>query len=317
MHSQLTDRSVVVVRGGLEKSRSQSLRSGANAYHAIRGERPTYDIHYQPNGGFNHKGKQIDKNRLLQSNATIVNALHNKSAGYLSRLSKQFGAKHTGNSHLHRAEMRNHHTRRKVFQKHGIPTIPHWKVQIPGRKSERKVQQAIKKDVAYPVVISPIPDRFSQQSIVAANRSELSEILSRIAKNQDHAYLQEGVQGQVFSGLVMPEFRQQKPYAFPPSKRVHDYKFVNSAENASSYRESCGQDVDKIRQMLLESFKAANLHCLARVDVAKSRAGEWYVLHVEPHPRLDRHSLLADSVDRVGAIMRDVFLQQVECARRR
>jgi D-alanine-D-alanine ligase-like ATP-grasp enzyme len=317
MHSKLTDRSVVVFKGGHHpKSRKGSMRSGASVYHGLRSDRDTYDIHIQADGNFNHKGKEISRQRIFQSHATLFNALHGKSAGRLARASQQYGAKHTGNSHMHQAEMRNHQSRRKIFQKHGIHTIPHWKYHQSDKPHEESVRQAIKQDISYPVVVTPLPKSFSQDSVVAHDRDELSAIISTIGNKQDRVYLQEGIEGNSFSGLVMPKFRQIKPYAFPPFERAHDRKFINSGGEGGTYQPE-NKLQQKIQDKLRSVFQAGNFACLTRIDIGLSRHGNWYLLDVETHPRLDRHSLLADSADRVGTLLKDVYHQQVELARKR
>lgn len=310
---------MVVARGGASgHDRRRSLRSGASVYHALRGDRDTYDLHIQTDGIAHHQGKQIDKRRILQSNATVFNTLHKQSAAQLSKAAKQFGTKHTGNSHLHFAEMSNQHVRRKILRKHNIPTVPHWKLTKQDNGSDATVGQAIKQDISYPVIISPLPQSFSQDSVVVANKSQLEDVLESIFKYQHKAYIQSGVQGRVYAGLAMPELRMQKPYTFPPFEKKLDNSLANAIrKDHKSYKSVHDRKTKSLQNKIKQVFQALNLHCLTRIDLAESREGNWYVLHVETHPRLDRHSLLADSVDRIGALMKDVFDKQVEIARKR
>jgi D-alanine-D-alanine ligase-like ATP-grasp enzyme len=287
-------------------------------YHALRGDRDTYDLHIQADGSAHHQGKQIEKRRVLQSNATVFNALHKQSAAHLSKTAKQFGTKHTGNSHLHFAEMNNQHVRRKILRKHSITTIPHWKLTKQDKGSDATVGRAIRQDISYPVIVTPLPSSFAQDSVVVETKDELEDVLESIFKYQQKAHIQSGVQGQVYSGLVMPEFRTQKPYTFPPFEKNLDSRLANAAQkDHESYQSVHDRRTKPLQSKIKQVFQALNLHCLTRIDLAESREGNWYVLHVETHPRLDRHSLLADAANRIGVLMKDVFTKQVEIARKR
>jgi D-alanine-D-alanine ligase-like ATP-grasp enzyme len=320
MHHTLSNKSVLVASGGPKSdSRQISLRSGASVYHGLRADTDTRNLHIQPTGEFAHKGKAVDKQGILQSGAVIFNALQDQAAADFSRLCGTYSTAHTGNRHVHHAHHKTAHSRRRHFRARGIGTIPHWKLTDDGSTADRKLQSGIRREINYPVIVFPLPGEYSSEAVIAETEHELKDIVKQVLQTQKHVYVQAATSGRIYSGLGLPEFRSRRPYVFPPVERRYDGRIANlfsADKSGSSRRRSTGTGGTDVHGRIAAAYRAADFECLARIDLLRTSSGEWYLLDVDTHPRLDRHSLLADSAERVGVLLKDVYRKQVELARR-
>jgi D-alanine-D-alanine ligase-like ATP-grasp enzyme len=318
MHRELSDSSVIVVRGGgYGHQRTHSLKSGGSVYHALRGERNTHDLHIQANGSPMVGGRKISLQKVFGSSATLFNCLHGKAAGKLANACCQYGTACTGNSHVHRA--RHHHTRpqNKHFRRHSIPTVNHWVLHKEDTTENKKMNDAIVRKLSYPVVVYELPANFSRRQLVAEDRPELEDILKQVFPRQKRVFVQPAVSGKMFSTIVMPEFRTDRPYAFPKAQLKHEEGIANHIPEDRSYTHQNFQYDRSFHRFVHKIYKKADLHDLARIDAIKKSDGSLVLLDIETHPRLGRHSLLAESASKVGALLKNVYQKQVARARRR
>ena len=318
MHREISDSSVIVVRGGGHgHKRKHSLKSGSSVYHALRDTHNVHDLHIHADGSSMAGGRKISLQKILGSSATIYNCLHGKAAGKLAKACSQYGTAYSGNSHVHRA--RHHHTRpqNKHFKRHGIPTVNHWVLHKEDTTENKKMNNAIIRKLSYPMVVYELPENFSRRQLVAEDRPELEAILKQVFPRQKRVFVQPAVSGKVFSAIVMPEFRSDSPYAFPKAQLKHEEDIANHIPEDRSYTHQHSRYDRAFHRFVRRVYKKADLHDLARIDVIKKRDGSLVLLDIETHPRLDRHSLLADSASEVGALLKNVYQKQVARARRR
>ncbi len=314
-----TDDSIVVVRGGTQQPhREYSMRSGANVYHSLRKENKVFDIHLQSSGSFEYKGKKVSIHRILQSNALVFNALHGDTAGHFQRLCRKHGARHTGSSHATHKSVTTTHTKRRILRRQNLDVIPHWRLTREGTKADDAVYTAVLKEITYPVVIEPLPDSFSANKIVARSEDELVSVLRSVFSKRSTVYVSPAKTGRVFSVLVLERFRNQTPYTFP----VHEIKYDHPAANASDLTKeenkvviATPENTQAIEQAAAQTFTAGSLCSVGRVDILQTTTGENHILNVKAYPRLDRHSLLHDSAQAVGATMNEVLAAIVSSAR--
>jgi len=317
MHLQLSDSSVVVVRGGGHGyKRRRSITSGGSVYHALRQDHSTHDLHVHADGTPMVGGRKVSMKKVLGSSATVFNCLHGKPAGRLAKACNKYQTAYTGNSHVHRA--RHHHTRPqgKHFRRHGIPTISHWILRREDAVENKKMNDAIAKQLSFPVVLYKLPDSFSRQQTVAEDRPELKDILDQVFSRQKRVFVQPAVSGKIFSAIAMPEFRSDSPYLFPRARLKHDESVANHMPEDRTYDHRGLRHDHSFYHFVRQAYQKADLHDLARIDVVKKRDGSLVLLDIEVHPRLDRHSLLAESAAKVGSLLKDIYKKQVSRAQR-
>lgn len=318
MNPIFTDGGVIVIRGGFQKPyRDHSLRSGASAYHALRKDRKVFDIHLQSSGNFEHKGKRISIHRILQSGSTVFNALHGDTAGHFQRLCRKHGTRYTGSSHAAHQAITTTHTKRRVLRRKNIDTIPHWRLTKEGDKADDAVYTAVLEEIDYPVIVEPLPDSFSSKKIIAGSEEELLSILQSVFSSRSTVYVSPTMVGQIFSVLVLEQFRNQSPYIFPAYEIKHDQPVANAYEagrGRSKTITATPQDTRAVERIAAKTFRAGNLRGIGRVDILQAHTGKKYVLDVNAYPQLNRHSLLHDSASSVGATLKDVFSSMVESA---
>jgi len=318
MHRELSESSVIVVRGGDHgHKRKHSLKSGSSVYHALRDTHNVHDLHIHVDGSPMAGGRKISLQKVFSSSATIYNCLHGKPAGKLAKACSQYSTAYTGNSHVHRA--RHHYSRpeSKHFRRYGIPTLNHWVFHKEDATANKKMNDAIARQLSFPVVVYELPANFSRRQLVAEDRPELEDILKQVFPRQKRVFVQPAVSGRVFSAIVMPEFRSDSPYAFPKAQLKHEEGIANHIPEDRSYTHQHSRYDRAFHRFVRKAYNKAGLHDLARIDVIKKRDGSLALLDIETHPRLDRHSLLAESVAKVGALLKNVYQKQVARARRR
>lgn len=318
MHTQTSEQSVIVIRGGSRQTRrGHSLRSGSTVYHALRKHTDTHDVHLQPDGQMSYQGRKISKTDPFSTHGIIFNCLHNTAAGQLARLCKRFQKPHTGNTHLHRATYRRPHEARHSFNTNDVRTIPHWTFTSEDTSTHRKLYTAILKKITYPVVLFPLPKTHSGDSITVRSREDLVSALGSILPKQNRVHAQQGYAGSVYSVLALPHFRNRSPYVFPAFRR-RTGNVANRPEEAithTDFQPAASRKQQPLQNFARSAYDSTDLSCLTRIDILKTADSGLFLSHIEPHPRLDRHSLLAESTDRVGALLRDVFRAQITAAR--
>jgi D-alanine-D-alanine ligase-like ATP-grasp enzyme len=179
------------------------------------------------------------------------------------------------------------------------------------------MNDAIAKQLNFPVVLYKLPLSYSRQQVVAENRPELKDILDQVFTRQKRVFVQPAVQGDVYSAVVMPEFRGNSPYVFPESRLQHDKKIANHIpDNWSYYHQNRRRRNNDFDRFVRKVYTKADLRDLARIDVVKKPNNSLVLLDIEVHPRLDRHSLLAESAAKVGSLLKDIYKKQVSRAQR-
>jgi len=318
MYFDLSDSSVVIVRGGgYGHERKRSLQSGASVYHALRQNHDAHDLHVHADGSSMSKGKNVTLTKILSSPATIFNCLRGGAAGHLANVCDRYRSKYTGNSHVQKACHHHSRPKGKHFGRHDIPIIEHWTLHKESTVDKQKMNEAIKRELSFPVVVYELPKGFSGCQLVAENRPELDDILREVFGRQERVFVQPAVAGDIYSAIVMPEFRSDSPYAFPKAQLKHEEGIANHIPKDRSYTHQHSRYDRTFHRFVRKIYKRADLHDLARIDVIKKRDGSLVLLDIETHPRLGRHSLLAESASQVGALLKNVYQKQVARARRR
>lgn len=308
---------VIVVRGGTDaKHRPVSLSSGSSVFHTLRGEYEVNDAHLTPAGAYELDGRQVDTADFLTLGATIFNTLRHKDGSRLQRACQDFGAAHTGNSHTSFSEV-NAIGRKDILRHADAPTIPYWRFEHDLSPANNRLYGSIIDQLRYPVVVSPLPDSFSADALIATSRDELLEILQACLSVGQETTVSDTYEGQVYAVLVMDSFRGQKPYAFPPSELLHGHEVANAFDRSESVAQK-SQDVSSdVAELARSTFKALHLRDIAEVIVLETPEDDLYVLDVDPHPPLDRHSLLFEAAGDVGATLGEIFSNIVKNAEAR
>jgi D-alanine-D-alanine ligase-like ATP-grasp enzyme len=302
MFHKFTDDTVVIVRGGSHQ-RGQSLRSGGTVFHALRKNHEVRDVHQDRRGRWHFKGKRVKEAPALQSSAHFVSTLIGDDQHNFKSTAQKFNASFFGSRHSDVKKAHDPHTRRKMLKGDNIPTRPHWQLREETDGASRTVSAAILQQITYPVTLDGLPNEFSRRQVTASSRPELREILEEVFRHTDAVTAYETKDSDTYSVMVVAGFRGQPEYAFPARKKGSD---------ANPASPGLGRDVKKqLGTLAQETFRSSNLADIARIDILITKQG-LQVADIDAHPRLDRHSLLADGAHDVGTTLADIFASCVK-----
>lgn len=308
MHPSLHEKSVLVVSGGTTEKREDSLRSGAAIFHSLRRELPVFEAHVTRRGSWEHKGQPTQMVDLLHSSDTVINALHGEDAVALSRLCQQHQTNYLGTTPAMAKTLSSPHARRRMLRRYGIQTLPHWQLSKHKREGNDVLYTAILDELDYPAVLSPLPGSVSGEFVVVESEKELLETLREVFSEVSPVYITPATAGRVFSVFVVEEFRDQDLYSFPAFELLHDHRAANARhlddDRITDLKENSTSQLEEIAR---KSFAASNMRDLGVINILETSNKENYVLDIEPHPRLGRHSLLAESTRAVGTTIEEVL----------
>lgn len=309
---------IAVIRGGVnQRQRKRSLQSGANVYHTLRGTHDVSDIHLTPAGGFEKEGRKVNLGDvLLETDGVVFNTLKGAEAAHLQRNCRECGVAHTGNTHMRYGEADNLE-RKDMLRKSGVRTIPYWRLEHNYDAGDDALYGAILEELRYPVVASPLPDAFSVDAVVVESEEELLEVLEACFSLKAPVSVSDTYEGNLYATIVMESFRGETPYTFPAHELLHDHEAANAYSSSEASHQPSERTPADVSALAKTAFAGLHLRDLARVDILETPDGELYVLDVDPHPALDRHSLLSDVVGEVGATLEEVFTSVAKQAQER
>lgn len=310
---------IIIVSGGTNSAtRKQSLQSGFSAYHGLKSDYDVDNVHLSKSGQLELAGQRISLADQLQANSVVLNMLYGRDAAHLQETCRQHNIHHTGNAHTtysHASAM----DRRDILRKSKTPTIPYWRLADNYDVADDVIYGSILKSLHYPVVISPLPDAFSVDAVIVDSEAELLEVVEACFSLSSPVSVSDTYAGNLYSVMVAERFRNESPYAFPPRELLHNHEVSNtySGRTTADYGKKPHSDLRDIEKLAQTAVKELHLRDVVRVDILEAEDGELYVLHVDPHPDLDRHSLLHDVALDVGATLPDVFSAMIKTASNR
>jgi D-alanine-D-alanine ligase-like ATP-grasp enzyme len=308
---------VSIIRGGGgPDQRERSLASGSNVYHTLRQRHNVVDVHLTPEGTYELQGRAVPLSDILSLGGVVFSTLAASEARRLETACRAQQVPCVSNAHTIYGGS-SAMERRDILRKSGVKTIPYWRLAANYDGAEDHLYGEILEQLRYPVVISPLPDTFSADALVVRNEAELMEVLDRCFDLEAPTAVSDTYQGNLYTVLVMGKFRGEAPYAFPARELLHDHDVANTYDQSTAdYRTTPEAPTDVIA-LAKSAFNELHLRNLAQVTILKTPDDELYVLDVDPHPSIDRHSLLFEVASDVGATLEEVFTLTVKDARRR
>jgi|AntRauTorckE6833_2_1112554.scaffolds.fasta_scaffold06269_5 D-alanine-D-alanine ligase-like ATP-grasp enzyme len=310
MNSTATKPAIVIVRGGTNsRLRERSLQSGSAVYHTLRDDYDVRDIHLTLRGNYELNGKQINiVNYLSAFDGIVFHTLEGKDAVTFQNVCRKIKVTSTGNFHTRYAEA-GQMERKNILRKSGVKTIPYWRLDHNFNKADSNLYESILRNLRYPVVISPLPDVFSVNALVVRSESELRDVLDTCFTLDSPVTVSDTYQGNLYATIVMASFRNESPYVFPTYEILHDHDISNAYDQDNSTHQSNTSQSSPADVIALSksAFQKLHLRDIARIDILETPDKEIYVLDVNPHPELGRHSLISDAVGQVGGTMNEVL----------
>lgn len=311
MHRSSKSVHVYVIRGGSDPDhRYHSLTSGSSVFHSLRGRFPVYDIHLKTDGTFEQAGQPFRLSSIaeMDNERLVFHTLRGRESTHLQHILRDLGITHTGNAHSSFGQASGLE-RRDMLRKNTVGSVPYWRFVHNGDSGDQIMQEAIIEKMRYPVVISPLPDAFSVDALVVTSEEELREVLDACARLESPVAVSDTYEGSLYVMNVLESFRDQEPYVFPPFEMLHNHDYANARQpdDGEHRRDPDFQGPVAVTAIARNVFKELHLRDVAQIEILETPEGELFVLDVDPHPAMDRHSLLCDSAGEVGATLQDVF----------
>lgn len=302
--------SVVIVRGGTTQSaRKASMASGSAAYHTLRGDYNVSDIHLTSSGNYELDGRRVDIIHFLNNfDGVVFHTLEGRDATRLQRICHKIKKPHTGNFYSRYGDA-SKFERRNILRKTGVKTIPYWRLVADYDSADITLYKSILNELRYPVVISPLPDAFSVDALVVRSEAELLDVVDTCFSLKAPVSVSDTYTGNLYAIVVMESFRGESPYAFPAYELLHTHEVANTydADTTPHQPRNDLSTPNDVIDLAKSAFQDLHLRNIGRVDILESPDDELYVLDVNPHPALDRHSLVADAAQEVGSTMSEVL----------
>jgi len=214
---------VGVLRGGPGPEHEHSLGSGAAVIHAIQ-ERLTdryepHDIFISRSGQWKYDGEEMEIGELPARVDLVFNALrgHFGEDGKIQSLLQSMHVPQTGSDTLASVLGINKLMAKKIFKDNGLPS-PYFQV-LSSEEIIRDPIAVVRKlfqSLLLPAIVKPVSGGSQLGMSVVCDYGSLPDALVKAARQGREVILEEYVQGEEASCLVIENFRGQDLYTLPP-----------------------------------------------------------------------------------------------------
>lgn len=286
---------VGIIAGGLSAEREVSLKTGTEIDKALKklGYRTTF-IDFKT-GSF----------AQLKSIDIAFLALHGRYGedGTVQGMLELLKIPYTGSGVLSSAVVLDKILTKKLLHCQGLPTPPYMVHDCQNPRPIDKVDQAVKKDIGYPVIVKPNREGSTIGITIVRKPSQLKDGLAEAGRHDRMVLVEKFIQGRELTSSILGA----KPLALPiieiqPKSGFYDYQSKYTV-NMTEYlvpADLADNMTSRINDIALQCHTLLGCCSISRVDFILDRRGTPYVLEVNTMPGMTPTSLVPKAAKAAG-----------------
>ncbi len=284
-----------VLRGGPSQEYENSLATGAQVLNILSETHRPVDIFISRDGTWHVGGVRKSPDKILKQVDVVFNALHGQFGedGGIQHILNHHGIPYT--SSYHSALVLNKRLAKEKAKENGIKT-PVWMVVRFTDSIENRAQE-IWNSIPHPLVIKPTS--FGEDFLVADSFGDFYSNLDSLLTNYSSALVEEYIPGQAVSCFVVPQFRGQSLYNFPPVGNWSKDEKITIENSARKMHSVLG----------LNHFSESQF-------VVSPKRGV-YFLEIRTTPKLHEKSEIRLALEDVGSSLKDLVHHLIHLAWRK
>lgn len=316
--------SVGVLRGGRGNEYDLSLNMGGAVLSALSPRYRTRDILLDRAGQWHLDGLPITPNRLAGQVDVVVNTLlgHHEEDSAIPSVLKQFNLNHTGSSHFGLALSANKVRAKEALAGVGVK-VPFGIVIQFGEDPQEAAAQVFQK-MGAPWVVKPVDRESSIGVALVRHYSDLPAAIEWSLNHNPSAILvEEYIRGKEVVVGVIEDFRGQEIYFLPPQLiykpsqfQVLEFDVKKEKSLRSIFDHPWGEEGRRDLELLAAlAHETLNLRHYSLTDLIISPRGIYFI-ETNALPPIDKDSLLARALERVGHTWQSFLDHLIDLARR-
>ncbi len=296
---------VAMLRGGTSDEHQISLKSGEQFKRRIDDLQNITDVIVDRNGDWFINGYPYEKKNLVRDFDMIVNTMKGGEAesGRLTRFMDTFGVKHNNTGGFGSMMTHNKNEFKNFLQQNKIKT-PH-SVLIDGEQDVEEQKRQLRNKMFLPAVVKPVTNGSSIGVYIARDFDEIGVFIDWILKRDNHALVEEYVEGLDVSCMTTKDFRGQDIYSFlPVGLDTQDIvKYEHKVNNSHTYfpiHNLSRDQKEMIQDIAKKIHHELDLDSLAMTDFRVHPRRGIYALETNTVPSYENSSIYDESLKVVG-----------------
>ena len=279
---------VAVLRGGPSREYKDSLKTGEHILTSLRAM-PGYDpmdIFISKSGEWHREGLVFEPHRALEHVDVVWNALHGAFGedGQVQRIFETLKIPFTGSGVTASALSMNKEMAKNIYRDNGLPTPEH--VFLTEENFDDKDLLYIFQNFMHPVVIKPANATGSLGVRTAGTFQELSKVVKETFRHYRRVIVEECVEGDEVSCVVLEGLNGEKIFAFEPIR----------LETKKRARRLNREENERIQEMAKQAHEMLGLRHYSNSDFIITPKRNIYILETNALPMLHRGSTLNKSL---------------------
>lgn len=295
---------VGVLRGGTSREYETSLKSGANILKNLPERYIGHDILITKDGVWHFEGLPVAPEKLFRKVDVVFNALHGTHSN-IQNILKSHHFPHTGSGALASSVSAHKGLSKKVLASYKIKTLHSMEAYDEGDSYAQSLN--IFRKISLPASVKPLSSHSNIQARIAKSFLELEAALKQAFKEAPAVLIEEHISGKLASCIVLDHFRGERHYSIFPIETINKIVPGNFSR----------QEKTKIQDIAKHAHQALGLEHYSQMNFVVHPKRGVYFIGANAFPELEEDSLLAHSLQAVGASMPHFIEHTIELARKR
>jgi len=295
----------VIIRGGLGKGKSDSIKSGGFILENLYKNNPNTTDLLIDKDGWHVRGGKIDLSKLFSKNHVFINTLSERSLEdfEVRKIIEKNKGYFVGSKTMPSLVSFNKNLLKNILEKNNIRSPRHIAINVTN-DIESKAFEVFKR-FSLPVIIKPARSENSHGISIARNFGEIIFGLKKAFSESKTVLVEEFIKGKEVSCTILENFRGDNLYTFPLGEIVRKGDFSDKDMKISfDYKTVFPARLSKeesalIKEMARKTHKLLGLNHYSRSDFIVSSRGI-FILEINSSPLLDSGTLLHQSIAEGG-----------------
>lgn len=280
---------VAVVRGGRSHRYDDSLQTGNYVLSALR-EMPDHyeplDIFISKDGEWHKEGVVHEPYLTLRHADVVWNALHgvHRDEGRVEKLFENLGVPFTGSKAFSSSISDNRDMSKRLYNDLSFHTPRHQVFTVDDFDDDKLIEMF--RSIMHPVIVKPISRSNSFNKKMARTFKELKNSIQELFSTSPKVVIEEYIEGDEFSCLVLEGGRGEKIYAMLP--------YTSSSSKVST------EESKEIERLAKEAHSALGLRHYSSSNFIVSPSRRIYIMGTESTPAFHEDSSAHNSLVESG-----------------
>lgn len=301
---------IAIVRGGAQKSFSESLKTGEVALKHLGEEYEVVDLIVDQEGKWHRDGKEILPSKALVGIDLVFNALHGHGDDtvQVQKNLEQWYVPYTSAEPTGSALAYHKFHTKKLYNDLALPSPHSWRVDLSAGTVE-EITESLYKQILIPAVVKPCQGHGWEHVYVARSKDELQAALEQIQELTQDILIEEYIEGQEVHMTVIENFRGEELYTpLCVESRVGEDGALACLPSTTILK----SDYNQIREYAIEAHKMLHMKHYSVSDFIIHPTRGIFILETNHLPSLEEGGIVDTSLASVGSGMREFLRHVVE-----